>query len=208
MDKQIKHIHYDHAKNGGERRTDGSEEERAELEEHIIRAYLGKIHKICNHRHAERGNCGEYKIDRLFCPLVRVIARSEHYESAEDHSSVIEEGMESRKGNAGISSEDGGRVDEVDRSAEQPKGANVAAAYVSYFAAPKNGKGHSVHEDAAGVEGKHAADFKVDRGARVGLPNYFYDLEANEGSPNYAECRADGLLTLFCHKQSKNNDHR
>lgn len=208
VDEQIKQVDYDHTDRRGKRRADGGEEEGIQLEEHIVRADLGEIHKVCRHRGAEGGDGGEEKIEGSFRPFVGVIARSQHYQRAENDGTVVEEGVKAREGDTGVVAENCGGVDEIYGAAEKSKGADIAAAHISDLASAENGKGHSIHKDTTRIKGKDAAPLESDLSTRACLPDNLCHLKADDNCPKDSEGYADGLFALFGDEKPEEDDCR
>lgn len=135
-----------------ERRKD----EGVELEEHIIRIDRRIVHNVRENRHKQERDRGGQKLGELGNTPIGVIARQKHHQRSKKHRPMIEEGVEARKGNAGVVPEDRRGIKVVDRAADKAKRADIARARAAKRFITKDSKGHCVQIDAAGIKGQKA----------------------------------------------------
>ncbi len=120
---------------------DGGEDEGIQAEEHVVGMNFRKIHRIGDQGNAEEGNGGQQQVIPPLGLFVGMIARDQHDEGAEQHTAVIEKGVEAGKGEAGIVAQNVGRVNEIDGGAQKSQGASIAAGGVAHLSLAQMAKG-------------------------------------------------------------------
>ena len=180
MKNEVEYVNEDYATpygklasdNSTDYRLDRGEKEGVHFKEHVVGVDPREIDQVGYYRHNQRGNGREEKVDRLASALEGVVSRYKHNERTENNCAVVQECVDSCKGDAGVVAENVCGINEIYCASEEAQRAYVSASGVSDLAASPYYKGHGVHKYTAGIEGEVTAPLKAYLVSCGGFPDH------------------------------------